>query len=479
MDCPDRFGIDFYPTSRSDTKFATEPRDALPKYARIALVIAYHTGARKGEIRAIRHEQIDLKFLTPSKQVVAGSSPSRAYQLNQEHTGLSNAVVLRPAARDIKGRRPTSAKMTILSAMRIGERRNRPGSPTWMKMIHGSLVVLTLVGSGLCQSPIAPRFPENPLISVATSVSLGDNVNGPSVIRVPAWISHPLGRYYMYFAHHKGAYIRLAYANSLSGPWKIYEPGVLNVRDTIFYRPQPDPPDSPSSLYTHVASPEILIDEANKQLVMYVHGMWTDLKPWPADPSAALKWMRDNAYAQYTQTTVSRDGIHFQPRPGITLRTSYLRAFQWNGDYYGMARLGVLSKASDPLAPFELGPNPFDRSPYAGRVRHVAVLSRGDTLSVFFSAIGDAPEKILLSTIPLNGDWRTWKASAPLEVLTPQERYECPDLPVVPSKPGESEGPEHALRDPALFEENGTVILFYSVCGEQGIGAADVTALVR
>jgi integrase len=35
-------------------------RDALPGYARIALVIAYHTGARKGEICAIRLDKIDL-----------------------------------------------------------------------------------------------------------------------------------------------------------------------------------------------------------------------------------------------------------------------------------------------------------------------------------------------------------------------------------------------------------------------------------
>jgi integrase len=36
-------------------------RDALPGYARIALVIGYHTGARKGEITQIRKERIDLK----------------------------------------------------------------------------------------------------------------------------------------------------------------------------------------------------------------------------------------------------------------------------------------------------------------------------------------------------------------------------------------------------------------------------------
>jgi integrase len=36
-------------------------RDFLPPYARIALVISYHTGARKGEIQKIRLDKIDFK----------------------------------------------------------------------------------------------------------------------------------------------------------------------------------------------------------------------------------------------------------------------------------------------------------------------------------------------------------------------------------------------------------------------------------
>ena len=36
-------------------------RDALPSHSRIALVIGYHTGARKGEINKIRLDRIDFK----------------------------------------------------------------------------------------------------------------------------------------------------------------------------------------------------------------------------------------------------------------------------------------------------------------------------------------------------------------------------------------------------------------------------------
>ena len=144
-----------------------------------------------------------------------------------------------------------------------------------------------------------------------------------------------------------------------------------------------------------------------------------------------------------------------------------------------MGRLGVLGKSEDPLGKFESGPNPFDQGPYSRRVRHVAVLARGNTLYVLFSAIGDAPEKIMLSTIALKGDWQNWRASTPAEILAPREKYECVDLPPTPSQAGESEGPEHALRDPAIFEEDGKVYLFYSVCGEQGIGGAELSSFLH
>jgi hypothetical protein len=94
---------------------------------------------------------------------------------------------------------------------------------------------------------------------------------------------------------------------------------------------------------------------------------------------------------------------------------------------------------------------------------------------VFFSGIGDAPERIMLSAIDLTPDWQQWKASAPIELLRPQAPYECPQLPNVPSEIGEIVGKAQQLRDPAIFEENGKTFLFYAICGEQGLGAAEIT----
>jgi hypothetical protein len=329
----------------------------------------------------------------------------------------------------------------------------------------------------------ARRLPQNPLVTLESSPSLGDNVNGPSIIRVPDWVDRPLGRYYMYFAHHMGAFIRLAYADRIEGPWRVHEPGVVPVASTAFYRPQPDPPENLENFYTHVASPEVLIDEANRRLVMWFHGWFTDGQRWPASETAARAWAQKNGYGQFTQAAGSRDGLSFEVAPAIT-RTSYLRVFPREGGQgclmpaatclYGMARLGLVLRSPGPLAAFEPGPNPFAGGPYAGRVRHVAVLQRGTLLYVFFTAIGDNPERVMMTTIDVSGDWKAWRTSEAIELLRPEAPYECPDLPGGPSAAGDIKGPVRQVRDPAVFEEAGRTFLFYSVCGEQGIAAAEL-----
>jgi len=326
---------------------------------------------------------------------------------------------------------------------------------------------------------IATRVPQNPLITVKSAPSLGDNVNGPSVIRVPPWVKAPLGRYYMYFAHHYGRFIRLAYADSITGPWKVYEPGVLPIEHSAFNRAQPDPPTTGASQRMHVASPDVHIDTEGARILMWVHGWWTNNEPWPhVDSKSAIGWARERGYEQYTQVATSGDGIHFEGEKPIT-RTSYLRVFRLEDTYYGLARLGLLARSRQPLGEFELGANPFAETDYRNRVRHVALLRRGTRLHVFFSAIGDAPERILMSTIDLHGSWESWKASMPVEVLHPERDYECVNLANEPSRVGEIVGPARQLRDPAILEDNGRVWLFYTVCGEQGIAVAEVKLAAR
>jgi hypothetical protein len=178
-------------------------------------------------------------------------------------------------------------------------------------------------------------------------------------------------------------------------------------------------------------------------------------------------------YGQFTQAAESIDGIHFEVRPSIT-KVSYLRVFQHGGYFYGLSRLGQLSRSKNPLASFEVGPNPFRDGSYANRVRHIGLLVRGSRLHAFFTAIGDAPERVLMSTIDLTSDWVTWRASPPVEVLRPETRYECADLAVAPSEAGDIDVPVRQIRDPFVFHEDGQALLFYSTCGEHGSAAATI-----
>ena len=92
---------------------------------------------------------------------------------------------------------------------------------------------------------IATRLLDHPIIYPGMDPRLGDNINGPAIIRAPNWLQNPLGTYYLYFSNHKGTFIRLAYADLITGPWRIYAPGALDLESSLF---EPcDPPEPPES----------------------------------------------------------------------------------------------------------------------------------------------------------------------------------------------------------------------------------------
>lgn len=335
------------------------------------------------------------------------------------------------------------------------------------------VAVLECTSSGGAQGIRVTRLAQNPLVTVDSSPTLGKNVNGPTVIRVPDWVERPLGRYYMYFANHRGDFIRLAYAGAVNGPWTVYEPGVLHARDTAFYRPQPDLMTQ-GGFSTHLASPEILVDDTRRRIVMWTHGWYSNGERWPDTLAAARTWANQRGYGQYSQAAESTDGLRFTSRPAIT-KESYLRVFPYGGYLYSMSRLGQLSRARDPLDSFELGGNPFRGTEYANRVRHVALVVRGSTLQVLFTAIGDAPERVLWTSIDLAADWADWRVTPPVEVMRPETDYECGSAPTVPSEVGDVDGRVRQIRDPYVFADRGRTYLFYAICGEQGVAIAEIS----
>ena len=287
------------------------------------------------------------------------------------------------------------------------------------------------------------RFPSNPLIHPGLDASIGTNINGPSLIRVPDWLPNRLGSYYLYFSHHKGKFIRLAYADQLEGPWRIHAPGTLQLNQTI--------------CFDHVASPDVHIDDQQRQIRMYFHG--------PVAGSSAGH--RVNA-GQLSFAALSEDGLTFRPRPE-PLGAPYFRVFKWQGWTYALGMPGTFYRSQDGLSGFEEGPTQFTSA-----MRHSAVLLRGHHLHVFFSNAGDCPERILHSTIDLRPDWWEWEPTPSETLLQPEQAYEGAGLPLTASERGWAPEPEHQLRDPGIFQENGRTFLLYSIAGEAGIAGAEV-----
>lgn len=297
----------------------------------------------------------------------------------------------------------------------------------------------------------AVRSPHNPIIYPHMDRRMGSNINGPSLVRVPDWVAHPLGRYYLYFADHNGSYIRMAYADAVAGPWTMHEPGALQLEQSHFPTEVSPPPDGQPSLLVestpHIASPDVHVDDAQRRFRMYYHGLLSDFR-------------------QMTRVALSRDGLTFTAREAL-LGGSYFRVFQHDGWHYALVMPGVFLRSRDGITGFERGPQLFSRA-----MRHAAVRVEGSTLQVFFTNAGDCPERILSATIALHDDWHTWQESEPTVVLEPETAYEGADLPLAPSVRGAINHRVRQLRDPALFRDDTGDYLLYCIAGESGIALA-------
>jgi hypothetical protein len=317
------------------------------------------------------------------------------------------------------------------------------------------LALVSFSSAGIAEPPKAPsvsRLGDGPIIVPHMDARMGANIQGPSLIRVPDWLENALGRYYLYFADHRGSYIRLAYANELTGPWSLHEPGAFRIEDSHFPLTCPPcshaSPDSTAPLYAHIASPDVHVDEENERIVMYVHG-------------------RDVA-KQLTRAATSTDGLNFEGAPE-KLGRPYFRVIEIDGYYYALSMPGYFYRSRNRLSGFEEGPRLFDDS-----MRHNALLMRDGLLHVFWTRRGDAPERIFMATIDTSRDWMDWQVSEPVEVMRPETMWEGAELAIIPSFGGHVDERVNQLRDPAIFEEDGKVYLLYSVAGESGIAIAQL-----
>lgn len=303
-----------------------------------------------------------------------------------------------------------------------------------------------------------------PIITPESHPSVGTNINGPSLIRVPDWVTDPLGRFYLYFADHKGSYIRLAYADEVTGPYTVYEPGSLHLNDSLFPTETPQGIEIRSEIQAagvaaegydahftpHIASPDVVVDPDTHTIWMAYHGLCDD-------------------GSQLTRIAESTDGLGFTAYAPL-VAFPYLRVLpdRVDGRWLAMSMPGVWYRGDD-MRTWEPGAMVFGFD-----FRHCALLRRGSTVHVFWTRVGDAPEHILRSTIELDGDWSGWAPSEPESVLLPETPWEGADLPVEASQRGQVTSRVNQLRDPAIFEDDGRTWMLYTIAGESGIALAEL-----
>ena len=348
----------------------------------------------------------------------------------------------------------------------------RKALSTVMKKALSLLTLGFLFSSALSASQTISinRIGDGPIIYPELDSSIGNNIQGPSAIRVPDWVENPLGNYYLYFADHKGSYIRLAYADQIEGPWRIHKPGALRIEDSFFLTKPPLVSEEQAKQIRdyakrnkikfahdivkevtapHIASPDVLVDEENKRIVMFFHGL-------------------EDVGVQVTRAAISKDGIDFITKTEQLGRT-YWRSFKWRNNFYALAMPGQFYRSESWLSGYEEGPLLFNSD-----MRHNAVMLRGDQLFVFWTQVGEIPESVKLSTINLSENWKDWRQIDHGVVLKPERDYEGADEPLIPSIRSTAYGKVNQLRDPAILQDGENTWLFYAVAGESGIGLAKV-----
>ena len=254
-------------------------------------------------------------------------------------------------------------------------------------MLSGLLGALPLVAQTFNATRIdgRPATPDivDPLIDVSTfgaanaiGSNSSDNIDGPCVIRIPDWIPveeriHPSAVYYLYFAHHAGRDIRLAWSDSLTGTWTLFNRGnapdrawgvggnntgtqtpgngVIDLNLGPFFEsigrsltgvPVPNGETADRNvigIWGHIASPDVIVDDVNQRIVMYFHGN------------------NNHRGVQTTFVATSNFGLNFNPvhlggEDGQGMRDSivaefYLRNFQVSGRFFGYSNLAEFWRA--------------------------------------------------------------------------------------------------------------------------------------
>jgi len=163
----------------------------------------------------------------------------------------------------------------------------------------------------------------------------------------------------------------MSWAENINGPWEEFNLGGRynnRTRRGVF-----DVRSDPSrSSYGHLAAPDVIVDDQNRQFIMFFHAR--------NQPSTTTNSGKPVQRLHQGFVATSADGLNFfdpktaggQPGHGpktvtadgvtrdIWIGRPYQRAFRHQGFWYSVAKRGIINRARSATRPWELNPdNPF------------------------------------------------------------------------------------------------------------------------
>jgi len=284
------------------------------------------------------------------------------------------------------------------------------------------------------------------LIPIKYDLSSNKNINGPTVIEytLPRLLGSKI--YIMYFASHKGRYIRTAWSRSPIGKFRtiplVY---ILPIWNNFSERKD------------HVASPEVLT--INKINYLFTHS-----------PSRYFAPGRQITYISRLYFGL----FCFSAKP--TKLPSYSRFFYYKDDLYAITNgADVFRFTVETLEPVKLEADISkllipDSEDIAIRVRHSQVVQYKDKMLCFFTRVGDSPERIFVAEMKFTSEEIIF--SQPMELLRPETDYEGIKIKAQPSRNGMAKTAQNAIRDPFVAKFGEQYFLYYATSGEKGIACA-------
>jgi len=290
------------------------------------------------------------------------------------------------------------------------------------------------------------------------------NINGPFPLRTRSWM-HPVFREHsvlVYYSSHLSKGLK-GFIHVLGG----------NNEEIETYRHLGITLDFSGPLCQSYHSPSLVVDDTTETTYMYVHGHMCRSGTQPTvlfQSRDGVAWTATTNNHNWNSTTkILLNDLFYMTAP-IWYKDAYYALAETQENSIGSA---VLLKSSSLEGPF------LKHKIVAQGLRHVDVHLIDSTLCLFYTLIGDMPERIMLSTIDLEDNDLSLLPGP--TVLTPIHEHEHGNAPDVPSSSGASGcGPASELRDPHFLPDRDVSenvlsgLLFYAVQGERAIAMARI-----